>query len=89
MAQYGVSIEQLNTYLSTALAGGVAGTISDFTKVESPHIEDAYVRNLLSATTPLQYNSVRETFLYYNLVYQLMVIYQQPIGIYLIIKSHQ
>src|SRR5690554_2742727 len=27
VAQYGVSIEQLNTYLSTALAGGVAGTI--------------------------------------------------------------
>ena len=27
VAQYGVSIEQLNTYLSTALAGGIAGTI--------------------------------------------------------------
>jgi cobalt-zinc-cadmium resistance protein CzcA len=27
VAQYGVSIEQLNAYLSTALAGGVAGTI--------------------------------------------------------------
>ena len=42
--------------------GGTAGTISDFTKVESPHLEDSYIKTLFSGTAPIDYNNVTGEF---------------------------